>query len=410
MVFWVKIATDCEHSFSFLDKPSEVYKRLFSGVLYILLILYSGAFLSEINPLKGLHFLEISIVWALLYLVKISVEFFFYKKYLPKDIVINNKGKLCVHTKNGEITFSNTLGKYYWWGGLLFEDKKNKVCLPVRYLRDKKQRKELFGVLKPLSYGAYRLYYQVMDFLYSVFVALVLAMHIRVYIAENYYIPTGSMEDTLLIGDHILALKFIYGHKILVLDKILPKEYRKYAWFPGIREPKRGDVIIFTPPHERDKDFIKRCIGLPGERYSFPNDGYVYINGKRLDEPYVKGKTFFIFHEGEQIAPEGKIPAGKYLVLGDNRENSSDSRDWGFVDREDIKGKAFLIFFTGEFVHIGADGITFLKHAYVRDEFGLPIRKVSFFERFGFGRFEYNYMYKQHSFLRKRGGFLWGKR
>ena len=130
---------------------------------------------------------------------------------------------------------------------------------------------------------------------------------------------------------------------------------------------------------------------MPEDKYDFPNDGYVYINGKRLEEPYIKGKTFFIFHEGVQISPDGKVPKGKYLMLGDNRENSSDSRDWGFVNREDIKGKAFIIFFTGEFVHIGQSGISFFKSAHIRDEFGMPIKKVNFFERLGFGLFEYNY-------------------
>jgi signal peptidase I len=149
--------------------------------------------------------------------------------------------------------------------------------------------------------------------------ALVLALVLRNFAIASYFIPSGSMESTLMPGDLLIAEKFSY--------KILGNE------------PQRGDVMIFVYPgnDERGKpDFIKRIIGLPGDRVEV-NEGIVYVNGEALDEPYIKEQAFSDF-------PETQVPEGHYFALGDNRNHSRDSRAWGFVPRKNLEGRALFVF------------------------------------------------------------------
>ncbi len=169
------------------------------------------------------------------------------------------------------------------------------------------------------------------DWIRSILIALVLALLTRATVVQAFRIPTTSMEDTLLRGDFLLANKFIYGAKIPFTDIRLPK----------IREPKRGDIIVFRHPTEK-KDFIKRCIGVPGDTIEIRND-IVYVNGKPLDEPYKKldGLPRASSNFGPIVVPEGHL-----FMLGDNRHNSYDSREWGPLDMKYIKGKAMVIYFS----------------------------------------------------------------
>jgi signal peptidase I len=172
----------------------------------------------------------------------------------------------------------------------------------------------------------------------AIIIAIILALFIRTFIIQAFKIPSGSMIPTLQIGDHILVNKFIYGVKLPFINyKIIPVE-----------EPKHGDVIVFQYPVEPDKDFIKRVIGIPGDVIQVKNKK-VYVN----DEP-------FSHDPGEysdphvipgQINPRDNfgpitVPKGKYFVMGDNRDNSYDSRFWGFVDESDIRGKALIIYWS----------------------------------------------------------------
>jgi signal peptidase I len=147
------------------------------------------------------------------------------------------------------------------------------------------------------------------------------------------------MMDTLLIGDYILVNKFLYGAELPFTDRHLP----------GLREPQRGDIVVFRYPNDESRDFIKRIVAGPGEIVQV-RDNRVFINGRQLEEPYVRPGSFSPApsgHCGYNYACEPlQVPPGAYFVMGDNRDNSQDSRYWGFVRREKIRGKAFLIYWS----------------------------------------------------------------
>ncbi len=170
--------------------------------------------------------------------------------------------------------------------------------------------------------------------------ALILALLIRTFLFQAFKIPSGSMEDTLLIGDHLLVNKFIFGTQLPFMDK----------HFLTLRHPQRGDVIVFEFPLDADKsyfqrrDFIKRVVGLPGDRIEVRNK-QVLVNG----EPYKLSQEI---HKELDIIPGNlqprdfmepvEVPDGHYFVMGDNRDRSFDSRFWGFVPEPNIKGLAFI--------------------------------------------------------------------
>lgn len=168
----------------------------------------------------------------------------------------------------------------------------------------------------------------------SILWAVVLAMIIRTCVVQSFKIPSGSMEDTLVIGDCLLVNKFIYGIKVPFTDLRLPR----------LRDPERGDVIVFRYPEDRSKDFIKRLIGVPGDQIQV-RDKRVYVNGSLYQNPHE-------VHKDPQIMPRAlnqrdnfgpvTVPANAYFVMGDNRDNSYDSRFWGFVPKADLVGRAFI--------------------------------------------------------------------
>ncbi|WP_029457585.1 signal peptidase I [Solidesulfovibrio alcoholivorans] len=173
-----------------------------------------------------------------------------------------------------------------------------------------------------------------LEYLEALAVALVLAFVIRTFVVQAFKIPSGSMLDTLLIGDHLLVNKFLYGTRIPFTDKvILP-----------IEEPADGDVIVFEFPEDTSKDFIKRIIGAPGDVLEM-KDKVVYRNGQKLDEPYVKHTDPNIQARRDNFGPI-TVPPGKYFAMGDNRDESYDSRFWGFVDKDKIRGKAWVIYWS----------------------------------------------------------------
>ncbi len=184
------------------------------------------------------------------------------------------------------------------------------------------------------------------EYFESIAVAVVLALFVRTFAFQAFKIPTGSMEQNLLIGDHLLVNKFLFGPTATALERaLLP-----------IREVQRGDVVVFKYPEEPERDFIKRVIGLPGETLEL-RGRTMYINGQALDEPYVR-----YIEPGELGAPvedgsDGDIrraygpvtvPAGHYFMMGDNRDNSQDSRYWGFLPRDYMKGRAAFIYWSYE--------------------------------------------------------------
>jgi signal peptidase I len=173
----------------------------------------------------------------------------------------------------------------------------------------------------------------------AIFIAVLLALVIRQFAVQAFTIPSGSMMDTLLIGDYILVNKFLFGAEIPLTDFHLP----------GLRAPTRGDVIVFKYPQDESRDFIKRIIAVGGDTVQV-RDNQVWLNGKLVDESYVRPGSF---HPGPSThcgylygCDPLVVPASSYFVMGDNRDNSQDSRYWGFVKREKIRGKAFLIYWS----------------------------------------------------------------
>src|ERR1700712_3551281 len=184
------------------------------------------------------------------------------------------------------------------------------------------------------------------EYFESIVIAVILELFIRTFVVQAFKIPTGSMENNLLIGDHLLVNKFVFGPTESSLERML---------LP-VGTLKRGDVVVFKYPEEPDRDFIKGVIGLPGDRLELKAKK-VYINGTPLDEPYVhfidapRGESDYhevtSFDVRERYGPV-TVPPNQYFVMGDNRDNSQDSRYWGFLPRDYIKGKALVIYWSYE--------------------------------------------------------------
>lgn len=169
----------------------------------------------------------------------------------------------------------------------------------------------------------------------ALFVALILALIIRTFVVQAFKIPSESMVKTLLVGDHLLASKFSYGIKIPFTHSYIYKG----------SDPVKGDIIIFEYPNDPSVDYIKRIVGTPGDTIEVRNK-QLYRNGEPVKESYIR------FTEPDHIQPVRDnfgpvtVPADKYFVMGDNRDNSMDSRFWGFVDRTAIRAKAWRIYWS----------------------------------------------------------------
>jgi len=194
----------------------------------------------------------------------------------------------------------------------------------------------------PLAAAARRRKSVVREYVEAIAIAILLALVIRTLIVQAFTIPSGSMMDTLLVGDYILVNKFLFGPEVPLT------EYR----LPSLRRPDRGDIIVFKYPQDEKRDFIKRIVATPGETVQVRGQ-QVLINGRPIDEPYVRRNPAPLGHSGSAgfcgyayACEPLLVPPGSYFVMGDNRDNSQDSRYWGFVKRDKIKGKAFLIYWS----------------------------------------------------------------
>ncbi|HKZ57315.1 MAG TPA: signal peptidase I [Thermodesulfovibrionales bacterium] len=181
------------------------------------------------------------------------------------------------------------------------------------------------------------------EYIEAILIALLLALFIRAYIIQAFKIPSGSMIPTLLVGDHILVNKFIYGTNVPFSDK----------HFLVLKRPEKGDIIVFKYPEDPKKDFIKRVIATEGDLLE-SKDKVIYVNGKTVMEPYT-------YHSDRNIRPRGNdvrdnfgplvVPPDKIFAMGDNRDQSYDSRYWGFVDAKDVKGEALIIYWSWDPKH-----------------------------------------------------------
>ena len=172
----------------------------------------------------------------------------------------------------------------------------------------------------------------------AIVIAIILALFIRTFVVQAFKIPSGSMIPTLTIGDHILVTKFLYNIKMPFWDTIVVR----------FSEPQRGDIIVFKFPEDESKDFIKRVVGLPGDKVEIRNKR-VWINQELLPEPYTQhvdpNILLHYIQPRDNLGPL-TVPPESYFVMGDNRDQSLDSRFWGFVKLPKIKGKAFLIYWS----------------------------------------------------------------
>jgi len=206
---------------------------------------------------------------------------------------------------------------------------------------------EKTGTIPRTSEAAKRHKSLVREYAEAIAIAVLLALVIRTVVVQAFTIPSGSMMETLLVGDYILVNKFLYGPVVPFSDWHLP----------GIRNPRRGDIIVFKYPQDEKRDFIKRIIGTPGDRVQVRGHTVV-VNDEPLVEPYAREAATGL----SRSDPPGycgytygceptSVPPDSYFVMGDNRDNSQDSRYWGFVRRDKIKGKAFLIYWSWDSDH-----------------------------------------------------------
>jgi len=183
----------------------------------------------------------------------------------------------------------------------------------------------------------------VREYFETIVVAVILALFMRTFVVQAFKIPTGSMEPNLLIGDHLLVNKFVFAPTLSGAERaVLPSA-----------DIRRGDIVVFKYPEDPERDFIKRVIGLPGESIEL-RDRRILVNGRAIEEPYAhylprpQG-----FAGGEAASDDVRVrygpvvvPAGSVFVMGDNRDNSQDSRYWGFLPKDNIKGKALMIYWS----------------------------------------------------------------
>ena len=181
------------------------------------------------------------------------------------------------------------------------------------------------------------------EYFESIIVAVILALFIRTFVVQAFKIPTGSMEPNLLVGDHLLVNKFIFAPTATRLEQML---------LP-MRQIHRGDVIVFKFPEEPDRDFIKRVIGVPGDTIEL-RQRELYLNGVKQNEPYAhylfpqgEGDESTTFDVRERYGPV-TVPPDHYFMMGDNRDNSQDSRYWGFLPAHYVKGRALMIYWSFE--------------------------------------------------------------
>ncbi|MCK5407248.1 MAG: signal peptidase I [Candidatus Krumholzibacteria bacterium] len=162
--------------------------------------------------------------------------------------------------------------------------------------------------------------------------AVALALFVRTFFVQAFRIPSESMEDTLLVGDFLFANKFIYGAKLPFVD-----------WrMPAIRDPKPGDIIIFKYPGDRKTDYIKRCVAVEGQTVELKGN-MLYVDGVLQEEDFSK---YVLGDRHQRQSGPFEVPEGYIFMMGDNRDNSADSRAWGPLDKKLISGKAMFIYFS----------------------------------------------------------------
>jgi signal peptidase I len=179
---------------------------------------------------------------------------------------------------------------------------------------------------------------KIQEYIEAIIIAILIAVFIRTFIIQAFKIPSRSMVPTLLVGDHLLVNKFIYGIKIPYFRKAII----------SFTDPQRGDIVVFIYPNDRTKDFIKRVIGISGDTIEIKNKK-IFINSKEYTDSFGIYSDSVIYPRTMQPRDNYgpvTVPKDSLFVMGDNRDESADSRFWGFVDLKDVEGKAFIIYWS----------------------------------------------------------------
>jgi signal peptidase I len=344
-------------------KGKEVVRFFLKRSLYLFLFAYSTLFLAVAIPFVKTPCVYIYFAGSMatvFYMIRFINHIVKYFKYKNGSIKLTNN---FIEIKTADKTFKIPADEITYLeinplGNLLIREKHGVTSFP-RVLLSDEQRNFIQELFQDMAPKRTLLYKKIWEFADAVVVALVLAVHIIQYVIQAYYIPTGSMEETLQIGDHLFVEKITYGP---IIPRMMGMSEPVHLDALAVRGLKRGDIVIFTPPieSEKHKDYIKRCIALPGDEFHV-KDNYVYINGVRQDEPYTLGKPtdYDHFNINKFNNIEGVVPPGKIVVLGDNRVNSSDGRYFGYLDITAIKGRAFILYwntdqiFSGKFNRLG---------------------------------------------------------
>jgi signal peptidase I len=348
--------------YKIFDTKEAVKFFLKSGLL-LLIFIYSTLFLAVAIPFVKtpcLYIYFIGGIATVFYFIRFLNYLAKYIKYRGGHIRLNNS---FIEVKSSDNTIKIPADEVTYLelnilGSLLIRDKYTVTSFP-RFLLKNEERNLIPGFFQDMAPKRTVILKKIWEFIDAIVVALVLAVHIIQYVIQAYNIPSGSMKETLQEGDHLFVEKITYGP---IIPRMMGMDKPVHLKFLSLRDLRRGDIIIFTPPVERDKDkdYIKRCIALPGDEFHIKDD-HVYINGIKQDEPYTLGKPTDYFHcEPNRFTNiEGIVPPGKVVVLGDNRTDSSDGRCFGYLDITAIKGKAFIlywnskIFSNGEFKRLG---------------------------------------------------------
>jgi signal peptidase I len=328
--------------------PKELKLFFLKRALFIFFVFYCIAFLGVATPFLPTHSPVVYVpgfFYIMLLIVRFVVQLNFYKKHSYIECIITRKnfhllGKNISQTLNSVKNCRYTLSFFDF---LILSEGNEKIYLPLFLFSeyDKGAFLSHFGDMVPSRTSFWK---GIKDSLDAVFIALLMAVHIIAYVVQNYYIPTSSMRNTLIEGDHLFAEKISYGLRIPPMLFLKKPVHLSFLQF---RDVKRGDVVIFTPPKKEkaEVEYIKRVIALEGDRFAL-KDGFVYVNGVKQNEPYVLGKTYYFGDEVSQI--EGIVPKGRAIVLGDNRNDSQDSRYFGYVPIESIHARAVFLYFNYE--------------------------------------------------------------
>ncbi|MCX7677697.1 MAG: signal peptidase I [Spirochaetes bacterium] len=311
----------------------------------LIILLYSTLFIAASLDIKWAY----KIIYfsgafiSMIFFFRIVNDILKFIKYKGCEVVVSPKG-IEFRLKNRKYLHQAeniTYCEINLLGNLIVRERYAKTVFPFNVF-PKEEKTAFVSLFQDLAPRRTRTFHKIYEIFDAVIVALILAMHIRQFIIQPYYIPTSSMEDTLLVGDHLLSEKITFGP---IFPRLLGM--KKEIRLPGLRKIKRGDIVIFRPPDEEERDFIKRCIAVEGDIFHIDEtDGTVYVNGQKLEEPYVKcprisGSNCTDYRNCRR-AIEGRVPPGHILVLGDNRTNSQDSRCFGYVPIERVRGRAFV--------------------------------------------------------------------